>query len=165
MSNFYRLLEILHASDSALEDLTALDFKELIGNLNGKIDAIQDVRSRIKSESDRLKNIGNDYAIKVTRLNNSLKKLDNYILDSMDQHNMPYLEGGLYSVRVQSRKSVEFNLEDPGVLEALKYPDLTKKTFAWDKKKVKDDLVKGTELGFAKMVSKNHIVFRIKKGK
>ena len=83
----------------------------------------------------------------------------------MIDNDMPYLEGENFTLKLQSRKSLEMNEAiELNSINFIKYKGLVKRSYSWDKTAVKNSLKKGDFSNIGKMVANQHSVFRIKKG-
>jgi len=166
MANFDLLLSKLQAVDEGLEDLNKADFDQLIGDLKGKVDSIYYVLTKLGAESDRLADVIKKLQEKKKAIDNGAKRLKDWSVISMSRHDMPYLEGDNFTMRIMSSESVKLNENITLDSQAfMKYPGLIRRKFEWDKAAVKTAIKTGKFENVGEMIPSKYVKFAAKGGK
>lgn len=163
-----KLREILHTLNQMDDDMPPEEFDPaaLVGTLNDKVDAI---KWRIDSWYATAEMIQREWLDpmqkKMASLVGKAEKLEKYVLEQMVMNNFEKLPGKMFDLAVRlNPPAVKIDLEASPELY-LQYDTLInqKTTYAWDKKKVKEALETGKDLGFACITRSKKITFTTKK--
>lgn len=165
MANFDELLAKLQANDEALDELSTEDFNELIGDIHDKIDTIRDVLYRLEHDEKRFKEIAAEFSTRAKMRSKSAQDLKDWVVYCMDKHNMPFLQGELYSVKIQEREKIDTFLDEVSPEMAIFYKNFVKKKFVWDKTKIKEGFKKGDKSveNIAKIGKTKFVKFTVRK--
>lgn len=168
--NFENLLFRLNELSEVAEEISQQDFEKLVGDVADKIDSIRFVLSHFEAESDRLKKIIDEFAKAKKTVDNSFERLKGYVIYSMKNNNMPYLEGEKFTVKLTQSEATETKGEcdEKTYLKFLKQNiSVVKKSFQWDKTEIKR-LLKSDQADLVKDIAEikinNSVKFSPKKG-
>lgn len=132
--------------DKFNEDPDSFDPEKVIGELEGKVDAIKWRRDAWLAEA---KMIDEEWICQLAKrsvsLKNAVKRLEGYVQTQLVTRELPGLQGKMFRVQVQkSTPSVEVP-HNAGPLDFLNYPKYVRQdiTYAWNKETLKDDLTAG----------------------
>lgn len=164
LDTLYNLLEKLEKNDTD-EPLNDDDFAQLADDLKSKVDAIKDFITRCEYEADRLQN---EYIKPIQArkkaIENSVDNLKQWILRTMENHNLPLLHGELFTLMLQERTTIEVDNFEVTQMFYVEHKEICERIFELNKKAIKDQLEKGQSFEFARMKKKRNVMFKVKKG-
>lgn len=152
---------------SSLDDAATLEFDpaQIVGDLKGKVDAIHTVIGRLDAEQDRLAGIASQFSKAAAGVYNNARRLEAYLLASMQKHNYEKLPGELFRVQVQSGADALDVERNPSADDYVKDPDLVtrKVSYAWNKDKAKEKLLAGESLPDMKLKPVKYLRWYVQK--
>lgn len=131
------LLERLQEADDGLLNLNEDQAKALVADLAEKVDAYKYVDEKFESEIARLASRIADFQEHKKALESNRKRLRELMLFHMESKGFEKLPGNAYSVSKVMRRDIELTLGDPTPELYRKFPDLIKRSYAWNNSAVK----------------------------
>jgi len=104
MATLVDMLNTIHELEDGLIHLTDQEIGVLVGDVQGKIDSIREVLSRMESEENRLAQDIKELQARKRSSANSRKRLKQYVLNTMDCSNLKGLSGKVWDLKIQERK-------------------------------------------------------------
>ena len=166
-----------------LFDLLAQMEDVVEGLLQMTVDELDDLKEATKEKVDGYKTILDTYDVYISRykkeiddlasikksLETKQKNLREWIALQMDQFKYERLPGEKYKVSLRKTKSYQLKQEhaECGPVHYAQYQDFIKRTYAWEKKKILDDIkANGDKSAFIKWVdpvTKPSVTFTLNK--
>jgi hypothetical protein len=159
---FNQLLTTLQNIDDELVAVSFEEHKELAANLKDKIDALAFVKGNIESRIEYHKRIADEHADIKRKLERSLDRLKDYVKFAMNICESKKEIGDKYQIQIVETSKVATISEDAITPQLFaKYPDVIMRKFVFDKKAIKDDIEKYSEI--AELEKNQSVRFSIKK--
>lgn len=164
------LLTCLALVDEGMIELPQSVLAETIGEIRDKVDNLQEVLSRMKSEQERLKLEAEAFTQKRRELEHAEKRLKEYITFCLENGGSEKLVGNKYTLSLQSRefikaKPIELTSSVYIELNCLK-PGVVKREYTFDAGQLKslameDEAIKNK---YCDVTKTTYPMFRVKKG-
>ena len=155
---FNQLLTTLQNIDNELIEVSFEEHKELAENLKDKIDALAVVKANMESRIAYHKEIIDEHTDIKRRLEKSLDRLKDYVKYAMNLAESKKEIGCKYQVHIVESSKVNTISE-----EAIfaKFPEVINRKFVFDKKGIKDDIEKYSEI--AELEKSQSVRFSVRK--
>jgi chromosome segregation ATPase len=164
------LLQDLTSVDEGMLDMSRSALAETVGEIKDKVDALQEVLSRMKSEQDRLKLEADLFTQKRRELENAEKRLKEYITFCLENGGSEKLVGNRYTLSLQSRefikaKAIELTSAMYIEINSLR-PGTVKREYSFDASQLKTLASENESIksAFCDVTKSTYPMFRVKKG-
>jgi hypothetical protein len=165
------LLTVISLVDEGMIELPQSILVETIGSIKDKVDGIQEILSRMKSEQERLKIEAEHFTQRRRELENAEKRLKDYVVFCLENGGSEKLQGNRYTLTLQKRETLKArpNIElgsDLYMELNMLRPGTVKREYSFDAHQLKalaleNDMVKDK---FCEISKTTFPTFRVKKG-
>lgn len=149
---YQRLLDMAEDTDSDFTDALA----DLSDSIENKVESIAKLVKTLESKENAYKSEKDRFAEKQKVVANKIKRLKEYVQESMDQVGAKKIEGELFTVAIQ-KSPVSLKIEDERYIpEGYWVPQEPK----LNKKELLEDLKQGTEVMGVELTQGEHLRIR-----
>jgi hypothetical protein len=148
---------------AAKEAETEAQEAECRATIGGLVDSCVLLQTSLNSEIERLAAIVKEFQAEKAKAEESLNLLNSKLLDFLAVNNLKTLSGEKFQLAEASNPvSVAVDYE-PSEIDAQAYPDLVRVKYEWSKTSIKSQLESGKDVGFARLVRKKKINYKIRR--
>jgi hypothetical protein len=138
------ILELLSHVERGIVNLDEDELKELGEKALVKIDGYKDFIERCDCEANRIVEKIKEFQATKKTIENKKKQIEKLLLIHMNSHEFKDMVGDMYAVKVVTRRQSKLvfkgSWDTPDGQTFLKYPDLVKRSYTWDKTGVKNSV-------------------------
>jgi len=164
------LLTVINLVDEGMIELPQSILTETIGCIKDKVDSIQEVLSRMKSEQERLKAEAEYFTQRRKELENAEKRLKEYIVYCLEKGGSEKLQGNRYTLTLQNRETIKAKDTEIGSdayieLNSLK-PGVVKRQYSFDSHQLKALAIENSSVKskYCEVSKTKFPMFRVRKG-
>lgn len=139
MATFNELVNKLIDAEEGLVEMD--DFEKLVGEINDKVDSLYYVDSKMEAEEGRLGKVVAQLTARKNAVASSRRRLRAYVVHVMEDKDIPYLEGDLYSIKLRESEKCDIPaMTISPILYAeimAEFPTVMERKYSWKKNEVK----------------------------
>lgn len=139
------LLALLTEADNAFLTLSLDEHADLIEAGRVKVDNYKYLIDKMKSQEELLDKWMEEYAAAKRTVFNNRRRLTEHLLYVLRSHGFDKFTGNRFVVKIQKSKPAVQMTVEPNDLLKLRYPDIIRTKYEWDKVKVYELLKSGDE--------------------
>ena len=143
--SLWSMLTTLQEAEDELIFITEEEIKELLGDVRGKVDAIEFTIAKLNGEEKRLAALIKKHQSRKSSVKNTIANIKAYCARTLDSMQTDQLFGDEWDVKITSSVATQSLIKEPSEEHAITFHQFIRTKYAWDKDLVKAELLRREE--------------------